>query len=81
MLLSDNIVNLVGLSAKKLSNTTDILNKQFDNTKTNDMQVFYLYCNSGKPIDRIMNNWLTRYKKNIFIECNVLQKKLQRECV
>jgi len=75
-ILSDTVVNMLCNSAKKVSNTTDILNKQFDNTKTSNMQIFYLYCNSGKPIDRIMSTWLSRYKKNIFIECNALKNYL-----
>ena len=76
-ILSDTIVNMLSTSAKKASNTTDILNKRFDNTKTSNMSVFYLYCNSGKPIDRIMTTWLSRYKKIIFIECFTLQQRLQ----
>ncbi|MFT5835760.1 MAG: hypothetical protein ACI9RG_000653 [Sulfurimonas sp.] len=80
-ILSDTIVSMISTSAKKASNTTDILNKQFDNTKTNDMPVFYLYCNSGKPIDRVMSNWLSRNRKNLFIECQDLKQRLtQRPC-
>lgn len=75
-ILSETIVNMISTSAKKASNTTDILNKQFDNTKTAKMQIFYLYCNSGKPIDRIMSTWLSRYKKNLFIECQALKRLL-----
>jgi hypothetical protein len=77
-ILSDTVVDMISTSAKKASNTTDILNKQFNNAKTSDMQMFYLYCNSGKPIDRIMSIWLSRYKKNIFIECNAFKNYLQQ---
>jgi hypothetical protein len=77
-ILSDTVVDMISTSAKKASNTTDILNKQFNNTKTSDMRMFYLYCNSGKPIDRIMSIWLSRYKKNIFIECNAFKNYLQQ---
>jgi len=75
-ILSDTIVDMISSSAKKASNTTDLLNKRFDATKTADMTIFYLYCNSGKPIDRIMSNWLSRYKTEIFIECNALKNYL-----
>lgn len=80
-ILSFTVVNMICDSAKKASNTTDILNKQFDSNRTNDMKVLYLYCNSGKPIDRIMATWLSSYKKAIFIECNALKQHLiQRPC-
>jgi len=77
-ILSDTVVDMISTSAKKASNTTDILNKQFNNAKTSDMQIFYLYCNSGKPIDRIMSIWLSRYKTDIFIECNAFKNFLQQ---
>ena len=77
-ILSDTVVDMISTSAKKASNTTDILNKRYDNTKTSHMLTFYLYCNSGKPIDGIMSIWLSRYKKNIFIECNALKTYLQQ---
>lgn len=41
-ILSDTIVNMISTSAKKSSNTTNILNQQFDNKKTNNMPVIYL---------------------------------------
>ncbi|MEA2099037.1 MAG: hypothetical protein U9P72_02805 [Campylobacterota bacterium] len=79
-LLSENITNLLSSSLKKVSNTTHILATKFDNTKTANMPIFYLYCNSGKPIDGIMSRWLSRYKKDIFIECNALKDDLQQQC-
>ncbi len=79
-ILSDTIVNLIHDSAKKASNTTDVLNKQFDSTKTNNMPIFYLYCNSGTPIDMIINRILEKYKRTFFIECLKLQEKLNKEC-
>lgn len=78
-ILSDTIVDMISSSAKKASNTTDILNKRFDSSKTSNMQVLYLYCNSGKPIDRVMNNWLSRYKKELFIECRKLKTNLENQ--
>jgi len=78
-LLSENMTNLLLSSLKKVSNTTHILATQFDNTKTADMPIFYLYCNSGKPIDRVISSWLSRNRKNIFIECNDLKNYLQNK--
>lgn len=79
-ILSDTIVNMTNTSAKKASNTTDILNKQFNNQKTSNMSAFYLYCNSRHPIDDLIHRLLTRYKKTIFIECLKLKEKLEQEC-
>jgi len=79
-ILSDTIVNLIHDSAKKSSNTTDILNKQYDSSKTSNMPIFYLYCNSGTPIDMIINRILEKYKRTFFIECLKLQEKLEQEC-
>ena len=79
-ILSDTIVDMISTSAKKASNTTDILNKRYDASKTTNMAIFYLYCNSGKPIDMVMSSWLSRYKKEIFIECNDLKNDLQERC-
>ncbi len=80
-ILSDTIVNLTNTSAKKASNTTDILNKRFDSQKTANMPMFYLYCNSGTPIDMIINRLLAKYKNTTFLECNKLKEKLEQECL
>ena len=80
-ILSDTIVNMINTSAKKASNTTDILNKRFNNQKTSNMPTFYLYCNSGKPIDMIIHRLLKNYKKTTFIECLKLKEKLAEECL
>jgi len=67
-----------GVEYLKISDLIDkVIHPMNEDTKTSDMSVFYLYCNSGKPIDRIMTTWLSRYKKNIFIECLTLQRQLQ----
>lgn len=79
-ILSDTIVNMTNTSAKKASNTTDILNKRFNNQKTANMSAFYLYCNSGHPIDDLINRLLALYKKTIFIECQKLKRKLEEGC-
>ena len=80
-ILSDNMVNLINTSAKKASNTTDILNKQFDNTKTSNMPIFYLYCKSGHEVDGVLYTLLSLYKKTLFIECQTLKEKLEEECL
>ena len=80
-ILSDTIVNMINTSAKKASNTTDILNKRFDSSKTSNMPTFYLYCNSGRTIDRIIHRVLQSYKKTAFIECLKLKEKLKEECL
>ncbi|MCD6432860.1 MAG: hypothetical protein J7L21_02355, partial [Sulfurimonas sp.] len=78
-LLSENITSLLSSSLKKASNTTHILATQLNSAKTADMPIFYLYCNSGKPIDRIMSSWLSRNRKNVFIECSDLKTYLQQK--
>ena len=80
-LLAENINNMLMTSLKKVSNTTEILVKQFDSSKTSNMPIFYLYCKSGKSIDRVMSNYLSRNRKNIFIDCNRLKEKLEQECL
>lgn len=80
LLLSQTITNFMLSSAKKISNTTNLLCKQDDSDKTNGMMTFYLYCSSGHPIDIILYSWLSEYKKNIFLECQDLKEKLEREC-
>lgn len=78
-ILAENLATLLMTSAKKASNTTQILctNPDFNSEKTKNMPIFYLYCKSKKPIDRIMSNWLSRDRKNIFIECSALRSKLE----
>ena len=76
--LAENLATLLMTSGKKVSNTTQILcrSSNFNSEKAKNMPIFYLYCKSGKPIDRIMSSWLSRNRKNIFIECSVLTNKL-----
>ncbi len=78
-ILAENLASLLMTSGKKVSNTTQILctNSNFNSAKAKDMLIFYLYCKSGKPIDRVMSSWLSRDRKNIFIECSVLRSKLE----
>ena len=82
ILLSNKITNLLLSSLDKVSNTTAILcnEAEYDTSKTRGMSTFYLYCKTGTPIDRIMYLWLSRYKKNVFIECKDLKEKLEQEC-
>ncbi len=80
-ILAETLFSLTNTSAKKASNTTDILNKKYNSTKTSDMPIFYLYCSSGHPIDRIINTLMSRYTKgNYFIECDKLEEKLLATC-
>jgi hypothetical protein len=79
-ILSETITQLIATSGKKASNATHILSTQYDSTKTHDMPVVYLYCNSGKGVDAILSSFLSRYKKLHFLECKKLKKKLQEEC-
>ena len=81
-ILSKKIADLLLSSLDKVSNTTAILcnNPEYDTTKISGMSTFYLYCKTGTPVDRIMHIWLSRYKKNIFIECQDLKEKLEKDC-
>ena len=79
LVLQDSIIDMIGSSGKKASNTTNILNKKFDSTKTSNMPMIYLYCKSGKPIDKILERVLQKRKIN-FIECNSLKKRLEEQC-
>ena len=78
-LFNESIIDMIGSSGKKASNTTDILNKKYDNTKTSNMPMIYLYCNSGKAIDKIVQRVLQK-RKITFFECQKLRAKLEQEC-
>lgn len=79
-ILSETVTELISTSAKKASNTTHLLAKDFDISKTKDMPVFYLYCKSGEQVDRVLSGLLSRYRKLKFIECQKLKSKLNEEC-
>ena len=81
-ILSIKITNLLTSSLNKVSNTTAILcnETKYDSSKTRGMKTYYLYCKTGTPLDRVMYLWLSRYKKNVFIECQALKGKLENEC-
>lgn len=81
-ILSSKITNLLTSSLSKVSNTTAILcnDTKYDSSKTRGMKIYYLYCKTGTALDRVMYLWLSRYKKNIFIECQALKEKLEQEC-
>jgi len=76
-LLEQTRADLLATSARKASNTTHLLS---DKSKTANMDIFYLYCNSGKPIDKIIYTWLSSNRKNIFIECQDLKERLDVMC-
>jgi len=80
VLLSKSVVNLFSTSSKKISHTTNLLCKQDDTQKTDGIVTFYLYCNSGHPIDGILYAFLSDYKNNIFLECTDLKNKLEEGC-
>lgn len=81
VLLSKSVVNLFSTSSKKISHTTNLLCKQDDTKKTDGIVTFYLYCNSGHPIDGILYTFLSDYKNNIFLECTDLKNKLEEGCL
>lgn len=76
-LLEQTRADLSITSARKASNTTHLLS---DKSKIANMDIFYLYCNSGKPIDGVIYAWLSRNRKNIFIECQDLKEHLDVIC-
>ena len=78
--LQDTIDDLLSSQSKKVKDMTYILNERFDNNKTSNMPLFYLYCNTTKEIDMIINRVL-QLKKTPFIECKKLKQKLQEECI
>jgi len=41
--------------------------------------MIYLYCNSGKAIDKIVQRVLQK-RKITFFECQKLKEKLEQEC-
>ncbi|MEA3227964.1 MAG: hypothetical protein U9P38_02705 [Campylobacterota bacterium] len=79
-IFSETVSDMLITSSKKVSNTTHILATAFDNSKTADMKIFYLYCRSGNPIDRIIHTLLSRNRKNPFIECQCLKNRLEQIC-
>ena len=68
-ILAECKMNLTHTSAKKASNTTNILNKksQFDSNKTDDMPIFYLYCKSGHPADMLLASLSLRHKHKFIV--------------
>ncbi len=78
-LFAESITALFMSSLEKVSNTTHILATEYDSSKTGNMPIIYLYCKSGKPIDRLASLVLSKLKnekKQVIVECNQLEKFL-----
>ncbi len=78
-LLSQSITALLSSSLSKVSNTTYILTSKYNEKKASNMPIFYLFCKTNTPIDRLISTALSRYKKQIFIECNDLKDYLNKK--
>ena len=75
-IFSETVSTLLSSSLSKVSNTTHILATNHNNTKTANMPVFYMYCNSGTAVDSIMHIFVSQIKRTPFIECSILKNRL-----
>ena len=85
-IFAESVTRLFMSSLDKVSNTTHILATDYDNNKSKNMPIVYLYCKSGKSaIDKLASLSLAKYKnekKQVMIECGKLEKFLQqKECI
>ena len=85
-IFAENVTTLFMSSLDKVSNTTHILATSYDNDKSKNMPIIYLYCKSGKSkIDTLASLSLAKYKnekKQVMVECDKLEKFLQKkECI
>ena len=85
-IFAESVTSLFMSSLAKVSNTTHILATDYDNNKSKNMPIVYLYCESGKSaIDKLASLSLMKYKnekKQVIIECGKLEKFLQKkECI
>lgn len=83
---AESVTRLFMSSLDKVSNTTHILATDYNNDKSKNMPIVYLYCKSGKSaIDKLASLSLAKYKnekKQVMIECGKLEKFLQKkECI
>ena len=79
-LFAESVTRLIMSLGSKASNTTHILATQYDSAKTGNMPIIYLYCKSGKPIDKLASLSLAKYKnekKQVIVECSKLEKFLE----
>ena len=80
-IFAESVTRLFMSSLDKVSNTTHILATEYDNEKSKNMPIIYLYCKSGKsPIDRLASLSLAKYKnekKQVMVECSKLEKFLE----
>ncbi len=85
-IFAESVTRLFMSSLDKVSNTTHILATNYNNDKSKNMPIVYLYCKSGKSaIDTLASLSLAKYKnekKQVMIECGKLEKFLQKkECI
>lgn len=81
-LFAESITALFMSSLAKASNTTHILATRHNSNKTSDMPIIFLYCKSGKPIDKLASLVLSKLKnekKQVMVECKQLEKFLQKK--
>jgi len=82
-IFAESVTKLFMSSLDKVSNTTHILATSYNNDKSKNMPIIYLYCNSGKSkIDRLASLSLAKYKnekKQVMVECNKLEKFLEKK--
>lgn len=80
---AESTMRLFMSSLDKVSNTTHILATQYNEEKSTNMPIIYLYCKSqNSPIDSLANIALSKYKnekKQIMVECSKLEKFLKNK--
>ena len=85
-IFAESVTTLFMSSLDKVSNTTHILATNYNNSKSKNMPIIYLYCKSGKSkIDKLVSLSLAKYKnekKQVMVECDKLEKFLEKKgCV
>jgi len=82
-IFAESVTLLFMSSLDKVSNTTHILATSYDNTKSKNMPIIYLYCKSGKSkVDKLASLSLSKYKnekKQVMVECDKLEKFLKQK--
>jgi hypothetical protein len=82
-IFAESVIKLFMSSLDKVSNTTHILATEYNNDKSKNMPIIYLYCKSGKShIDKLATLSLAKYKnekKQVMVECDKLEKFLKQK--
>ena len=82
-IFAESVTTLFMSSLDKVSNTTHILATDYNNHKSKNMPIVYLYCKSGKSkVDKLASLSLAKYKnekKQVMVECDKLEKFLQQK--